>query len=90
MADPFRTALDAIPVGASEGWYAGRRWRVRKSVHASGRGVKLWAEAADGSDRISLNHYRLAAGDRLRPCEMAEEKVRAFVLGLQTGRAGTP
>lgn len=90
MDSPFRAALDAIPEGSSEGRYAGRRWRVTKSLHAGGRGVKLWAEAVDGSDWISLNHYRLASGDRLRPCEMPEAKVRAFVLGLREAEAGTP
>ena len=40
------------------------------------------AEALDGSDYISLNFYHLASGDLLKPCEMPEEKVRAFVSDL--------
>lgn len=83
MTDPFRTALDALPDGYSEGMFERRRYRIEKSTYAGGRGVKLVARELGGSDYISLSHYRLTEGDRLRPCEMAEAKVRRFVLGLQ-------
>jgi hypothetical protein len=83
VSDPFRAALDAIPEGYSEGGFAGRRYRIAKTVFAGGHSVKLVAHELGGSDYISLNHYRLNSGDRLKPCEMAEAKVRAFVLGLK-------
>ena len=82
-ADSFRTALEAIPEGYSEGIFDGRRYRVEKSSLAGGKSVKLVAWELGGNDYISLNHYRLARGDRLYPCEMPEAKVRAFVTGLQ-------
>lgn len=44
--------------------------------------MKLAAEALDGSDRISLNLYRTGESTHLRPCEMPEKKVVAFVLDL--------
>jgi hypothetical protein len=40
------------------------------------------AEALDGSDYISLNLYRLKSGPLLKPCEMPDAKVIAFVLDL--------
>lgn len=44
--------------------------------------MKLAAEALDGSDHISLNLYRTDVSTHLRPCEMPETKVVAFVLAL--------
>lgn len=83
MTDPFRVALDALPDGASEGRYQGRRWRIAKTRFAGGRALKLEAWENGGTGYVSLNHYRLAAGDRLRPCEMSERLVRDFVLGVR-------
>lgn len=79
----FAAALAAIPPGYSEGRFNGRRYRIEKTHLAGGRSVKLVAWELGGSDYISLNLYHLAAGDRLKPCEMPEGRVRAFVLGLQ-------
>lgn len=51
---------------------------------ATGRSQKLEAEELGGTDYISFNLYRLANGDAiLKPCEMPEGKVVAFVLGLE-------
>ncbi|MDW4550170.1 hypothetical protein R5H32_12475 [Defluviimonas sp. D31] len=84
--DPFRAALDAIPEGYSEGWFEGRRYRIEKTLLAGGRSVKLVARELGGQDYISLNLYALENGDRLKPCEMAEAKVRAFVTGVTVER----
>jgi hypothetical protein len=78
----FRAALDAVPEGYSEGVFQGRRYRIEKTLLAGGRSVKLVAWELGGADYISLNVYALAAGDALRPCEMPEAKVRAFVAGV--------
>lgn len=82
MTDAFRAALDLIPEGYSEGLYQGRRYRMEKSVHAAGKGLKFFARALGGTDFVSLNLYRLASGDLLKPCEMPEAKVRDFVLNV--------
>lgn len=79
----FLAAFATIPVGVSLGVYAGRRYILTKTRHAGGRSAKQVAEALDGSDYISLNLYHLAAGARLRPCEMPAAKVRAFVEGMR-------
>ncbi|MGI1662855.1 hypothetical protein ACRDNQ_11495 [Palleronia sp. KMU-117] len=82
--DPaFLAAFDALPIGGYGGTYGGRRYRVTKSTYSSGRSQKLVAEELGGADYISLNLYRLSDGAAiLKPCEMAEDKVVAFVLGV--------
>ena len=80
---PFLTAFDALPVGGYGATFEGKRYRVTKSVLATGRSQKLEAEELGGNDYISFNLYRLASGESLlKPCEMAEEKVITFVLGV--------
>ncbi|SER83543.1 hypothetical protein SAMN04490244_103174 [Tranquillimonas rosea] len=82
MTDAFRRAFDALPEGTFTGTAHGRRWVVAKTSWADGRSRKLWAEAEDG-DHVSLNLYTLRDGrQRLRPCEMSDDKVVAFVLAL--------
>lgn len=88
MPDPFRIALDAIPEGHSTGQFNGVRYRVDKTIHAGGRSLKLFAKDLAGTDFVSLNLYHLATGDVLKPCEMTEAKVRAFVLGYYPDRTG--
>ena len=71
------------PEGGYGGTYEGRRYRITKTLMATGRSQKLEAEELGGNDYISFNLYRLADGSALlKPCEMPEEKVVAFVLGV--------
>ncbi len=83
----FLEAFDRLPNGTFEADYDGRRWVATRSGFAGARAEKLVADAADGTDYISMNLYWLRRGVRLAPCEMPEAKVRAFVLGLRV-RAG--
>lgn len=79
----FVSAFDALPTGAYGGTFEGRRYRITKSLMATGRSQKLEAEELGGTDYISFNLYRLTGGEALlKPCEMSAEKVRDFVLGL--------
>ena len=81
--DAFLAAFDALPTGGYGGTFNGKRYRVTKSVMATGRSQKLEAEELGGNDYISFNLYRLASGaSLLKPCEMPEEKVVNFVLGM--------
>ena len=80
----FLTAFEALPVGTFRGAAHGSNYIVTRAQVAGGRAEKLVAEALDGSDYISLNLYRLAAGPLLKPCEMPSQKVIDFVLALQT------
>lgn len=83
-ADPvFLAAFDALPVGGYGGTFQGRRYRVTKTQFSCARSQKLVAEELGGSDHVSLNLYRLSDGTALlKPCEMPEEKVVDFVLGV--------
>jgi peptide-methionine (S)-S-oxide reductase len=83
VTSPFRDALDRIPEGYSEGLFHGRRYGLQKTLHAKGKGLKLFARDLGGTDFVSLNLYRLASGDLLKPCEMPEAKVRDFVLTVR-------
>lgn len=78
----LRAALVLIPLGYSEGLYRGRRYGMQKTQHAGGKGLKFFARELGGTDFVSLNLYRLASGDLLKPCEMPEAKVRDFILSV--------
>lgn len=75
----FARRLAALPLGTFRGRSQGKDWVVTRSLVSGGKGEKLVGEALDGSDYISLNLYHLTSGDLLKPCEMPEAKVRAFV-----------
>jgi hypothetical protein len=72
-----------LPVGWSLVVYDGRRYAVTRSVHGDGRSESILAEALDGSDLVSANLYRLDGEDALKPCEMPEQKVLAFLRELR-------
>ena len=83
MIDGFLKTFDAMPNGGYGGTFQGRRYRITKTQMSGGRSQKLEAEELGGNDYISFNLYRLATGQALlKPCEMPEEKVTAFVLGV--------
>lgn len=75
-------AFQALPVGAFDGRYDGRGWRVARTPVAGGRGWKLQAWEKGGNGYVSLNVYDLTGGSVLRPCEMSRDRVVAFVLGF--------
>lgn len=80
--DDFLEKLAALPCGYSEGLLDGRRYGVTLSVSADKKCWKLFAEELGGNDHVSFNLYFLSSGaPLLKPCEMAEPKVIAFVLG---------
>jgi len=79
----FLRAFDALPFGEFTGTAHGRRYVAVKSGFAGGASQKLVAEELGGTDYISLNLYRTRSGALLRPCEMPEAKVTAFVLNLK-------
>ena len=78
MTDVARL-LAAIPLGTSTGRAHGRSYVATRSLFNAGRSTKLVAEERGGADYISLNFYDLAAGPRLKPCEMHADKVIAFL-----------
>lgn len=78
----FSERLALLPVGYSEGHYQQRRYGTTLKVSEDGRRVQLYARELGGRDFISFNLFRLHSGEtQLRPCEMADQKVVAFVDG---------
>ena len=67
MDPAFLSALDALAPGYHTGLYDGERWGVTVT-------------GGPGDDHVSFNLYTTAQARQLRPCEMPEAKVIAFVL----------
>ena len=82
MTQEVLRALDRLPLGAFTGTAHGRRYLVSRMLYCGGASEKLVARELGGSDRISLNLYRLTP-PRLIPCEMSVAKVTRFVTGLR-------
>lgn len=83
-ADParFLAALDRLPAGYGQGLYEGERWGATVTGQPGDGVRKLYAERLAGGDHVSFNLYTTRSGARLKPCEMPEDKVIAFVLGF--------
>jgi hypothetical protein len=83
--------LSALFARVPEGWsrveYDGRRWGLTRTVHAGGRTESILAAELGGTDLVSANLYRLDGEDLLKPCEMPEAKVLAFLEGLTPARS---
>lgn len=75
-------AIERLPEGFSEGLYQGVRYGITRTTFTQGRSFKVYAKALGGTDFVSLNYYRTALGEQLKPCEMLEAKVVAFLLGV--------
>lgn len=79
----YLNLINRIPEGYSEGTYQGRRYGVSKQVFNNGKSQKIFAEELGGNDFISLNYYQTSDQDWLKPCEMPEAKVIAFLEGVE-------
>ncbi len=73
----FEAQLRALPEGASDVHFRGRRYLLRKETLLGGRLIKCYAEELGGNDFVSLNYY--PGLELLKPCEMPAAKVAAFV-----------
>ena len=76
----FYKKLLALPNGASDVSYKGRRYLLRKETLLEGKLLKLYAEELGGNDVVSGNYYTTMKGGMLKPCEMSDAKVIDFVL----------
>lgn len=76
----FYTALLALPNGANDVHYLGKRYLLRKETLLEGKLLKLYAEELGGNNIVSGNYYATIKGGMLKPCEMSEAKVIDFVL----------
>ena len=76
----FYQKLSALPDGANDVVYQGKRYLLRKETLFRRRLVKLYAEELGGNDIVSGNYYPTIKTGTLKPCEMSERKVIDFVL----------
>jgi len=77
----FKKRVLLLPDGAYDVFFSNKRYGLTKSTHLKGKLIKLYAKELGGNDFISLNYYP-DLKDGLKPCEMPQEKVINFVLGL--------
>lgn len=73
--------VERVPQGWTLVEHDGRRYGLTRTDRAGGRGTTLYAEHLGGTDVISANVYRTAAGHLLKPCEMPAADVIAFLEG---------
>ena len=76
----FYTNLLALPNGAYDVRYLGKRYLLRKETLLNGKLLKVYAEELGGNDIVSGNYYPTIKGGMLKPCEMSDQKVIDFVL----------
>lgn len=81
--DRFSEIILSLPAGAAEVVYEGRKYLLTKEVYNGGKSLKIFARELGGNDFISLNYYITTDKEILRPCEMREEKVVDFILGMK-------
>ena len=79
----FYTKLLALPNGANDVRYLGKRYLLRKETLLGGKLLKVYVEELGGNDIISGN-YPTMKGGMLKPCEMSDKKVIDFVLKAMT------
>ena len=75
----LKSLISRIPEGYSEGSYNGRKYGITRTGFNAGKSFKVYAEELGGTDFISLNFYETKSGELLKPCEMPEAKVIAFL-----------
>ncbi len=83
MRSEFLDRFAALPDGAFDVDFEGRRYSVSVHRSADGRRARLFAEELGGPDHVSFNLFRLEDGrSLLKPCEMPAQKVERFVESL--------
>jgi len=76
----FYTKLLALPHGANDVYYLGKRYLLRKETLLEGKLLKVYAKELGGNDIVSGNYYTSIKAGTLKPCEMSDAKVIDFVL----------
>lgn len=76
----FYTKLLALPNGANNVRYLGKRYLLRKETLLEDKLLKVYAEELGGNDIVSGNYYPTMKGGMLKPCEMSDKKVIDFIL----------
>jgi hypothetical protein len=79
----FYTKLLALPEGANDVMYQGKRYLLRKETLLEKKLLKVYAEELGGNDIVSGNYYPTIKGGMLKPCEMSDRKVIDFILNCK-------
>ncbi len=79
----FYTKLLALPNGANNVIYLGKRYLLRKETLLRGKLLKIYAQRLDVIDIVSGNYYPTMKGGMLKPCEMSDTKVIDFVINAR-------
>lgn len=82
-SEELERLLARIPAGWSRVEVDGVPYGLTRTDHADDRSVSVHAEQLGGSDVVSTNAWRTSNGTVLRPCEMPEDKVLAFLRGWE-------
>ncbi len=80
----FYANLLALPNGANDVRYLGKRYLLRKVTLLNGKLLKVYAQELGGNDIVSGNYYPTIKNGMLKPCEMSDEKVIDFVQHAKT------
>ncbi|UPS92187.1 peptide methionine sulfoxide reductase [Bizionia sp. M204] len=71
--------IQNLPIGYSEVFFNNVKYGVTRSDFNNGKSYKIYAEALNGNDFVSLNYYITNTKEHLKPCEMPEIKVVNFL-----------
>ncbi|SED16031.1 peptide-methionine (S)-S-oxide reductase [Tenacibaculum sp. MAR_2009_124] len=72
-----------LPEGYSEGIYMKKKYGISKASFNKGKSFKIYAKELGGTDVISLNYYITSTAEKLKPCEMPEQKVLHFLHNVE-------
>ncbi len=75
--------IHLIPQGYSQVLYQQKKYGVSRTDFNSGKSIKVFAEELGGNDFISLNFYITRTSEKLKPCEMPDQKVIDFLKNIE-------
>ena len=79
----FHKKLLSLPNGSYDVMYNSKRYLLSKQTQLQGKLIKLYAKELGDNDFISLNYYPRIQDGLLKPCEMPQEKVMAFIIEIK-------
>jgi len=77
------TKIKSLPIGYVEVLYSNKKYGVTRTDFNKGKSIKVYAEALGGADAISFNYYITTTTEKLKPCEMPDNKVIHFLNNLK-------
>jgi len=75
--------IHLIPKGYSEVLYQQKKYGITRTDFNSGKSIKVFAKELGGNNFISMNYYITRTSERLKPCEMPNQKVIHFMKNIE-------